>query len=264
MPASVIGGCAIAPVFAAAGQRAEVGHRPVEANHPGQALDEARRLPERPAERHLHRKARLDGNIAVGLRAAKPVCRRGISPHRGIRPDGQRATALERFIAGWPVPCFIGQGYRSARIATTLHPQNDSPAALRKRAFVPCKLARPVIGPGLARLGGAFGDPVQQISHVVRGDPGHEVVVPFRPVRLVSIDRWFKAFVLTGLSSCTLAYRSARSLKRGVSRLASFAPGGAPPAPMPRRRPFARSQVAARDHSGRRPSTIRCCRLTWR
>lgn len=96
----------------APGQGAEVGHRPVEANQPQQALDEPSRLPERHAEQHLHREARLYGGIAVGLLPATSACRRGLPTHIGAEPDRQRAPTLERFIVGWPVPGLVGRGRR--------------------------------------------------------------------------------------------------------------------------------------------------------
>ena len=57
----------------AAAQRAEVGHRPVEADKPQQAFDEAGRLPQRHAEQNLHRQTCLDGGVTVGLLAAMPA-----------------------------------------------------------------------------------------------------------------------------------------------------------------------------------------------
>src|SRR6056297_3127899 len=89
---------------------AEIRHRPVEAGQPQQALDKTGRLPERHAEQHLHRKAGLDGGIAIGLLAAAPACRHSIPAHLGVEPDRQRATALERFIVGPPVPGPAGWG----------------------------------------------------------------------------------------------------------------------------------------------------------
>ena len=112
-----------------AGQRAEVGYRPVEANQPQQALDEPGRLPERHAEQNLHRKARLDGGIAVGLLSATPACRHGIPAHLGVEPDCQRAPALERLVIGWPVPGPVGWGCRSAHAAQLprwIHEMNPS------------------------------------------------------------------------------------------------------------------------------------------
>ena len=52
------------------GQRAEVRHRPVEANQPQQALDEPGRLPECHAEKNLHRQAGLNSSVTVGLLTA--------------------------------------------------------------------------------------------------------------------------------------------------------------------------------------------------
>lgn len=101
----------------AARQRAEVGHRPVEVDQAQQALDETGRLAERHAEHHLHRKASLDGGIAVGLLAATPACRRGIPAYLRVELDHQRATALERFIVGRPVPGLVGWACGSAHEA---------------------------------------------------------------------------------------------------------------------------------------------------
>ena len=50
------------------------------------------------AEQDLHRKARLDRCIAIGLLAATPACRHGIPAHLGVEPDRQRAPALERLM----------------------------------------------------------------------------------------------------------------------------------------------------------------------
>lgn len=99
----------------APGQGAEIGHRPVEANQPKQALDEPGRLPERHAEQHLRGKAGLDGGIAVDLLPATSACRRGLPAHIGVEPDRQRASALERFTVGWPVLGPVGRGCRSAQ-----------------------------------------------------------------------------------------------------------------------------------------------------
>src|SRR6056297_218675 len=105
----------------AAAQRAEVGHRPVEADQAQQALDEAGRLPESHAEQHLHRKAGLDGGIAIGLLTAAPASRRSLPAHLGVKPDHQRAPAFERFIVGWPVPGLVDGGCRSAHASHLPH-----------------------------------------------------------------------------------------------------------------------------------------------
>ena len=101
----------------AAGQRAEVGHRPVQTDQPQQALDEAGRLPERHAEQHLHRESRLYSGVAVALLAATSACRRAIPAHLRTEPDRQRATALERFVIGRPVPRPVDRGCRSAHVS---------------------------------------------------------------------------------------------------------------------------------------------------
>ena len=58
----------------------------------------------------LHRKAGLDGGVAVGPLAAAPVCRRGRPAHLGVEPDRQRAPTLQRFILGWSIPDPVGRG----------------------------------------------------------------------------------------------------------------------------------------------------------
>ncbi len=74
----------------------------------------------------LHRQTGLNGRIAVALPTATPACRRGLPAHLGIKPDRQRAPALERvrrrartgganrLTVGWPVPRLVGRGCRSA------------------------------------------------------------------------------------------------------------------------------------------------------
>jgi len=124
-------------------QGAEVGHRPVEADQPKQALDEARRLAEHHAEQHLYRKAGPDGRVAVALLAATPAGRRGLPVHLGVKPtlrrlqaiavrpmDRQGAPTLERFVIGWPVPGLVGRGCRSARasqLSSWIQMMNPSP-----------------------------------------------------------------------------------------------------------------------------------------
>ena len=73
------------------------GHSPVQADQAQQALDETGRLSECHAEKNLHRKARLDGGIAVGLLPAALAVRHSIPVYLGVESDRQRATALERF-----------------------------------------------------------------------------------------------------------------------------------------------------------------------
>jgi hypothetical protein len=76
-----------------------------------------------------HRKARLNGGIAVGLLTATPACRRGIPAHLGVEPDRLRAPALERFTVGWPVLGPVGPGCGSAHVAQLpcwIHKMNPS------------------------------------------------------------------------------------------------------------------------------------------
>lgn len=95
-------------------QRAEVWHGPVQADQSQQALSEPGRLAEGHAEQHLHRQAGLDGGIAVVGLAATFTGRSSLPGHGGIKPDCERAAALERFVIGWPVPGLKGEGDGSA------------------------------------------------------------------------------------------------------------------------------------------------------
>src|SRR5690554_2255812 len=73
----------------------------------------------------------LDGSIAVGLLATTLACRRGIPGHLGVKPDRQRAPALERFTVGWPVPGLVSRGCVSAHTSQLprwiheMNPQRD-------------------------------------------------------------------------------------------------------------------------------------------
>lgn len=71
----------------AAAQGAEVRHFPVKACQPQQAFNEPRRLPERHAEQHLHRKTNLNCRIAELALASALAGRRGRPFHLGIKPD---------------------------------------------------------------------------------------------------------------------------------------------------------------------------------
>ena len=76
---------------------------------------------QRHAEQHLHGQACLDRGIAVIRLSAAIAGRRGFPGHRGIEPDRQRATALERFVIGGPVPSLVGGRGRSAHAAQLPH-----------------------------------------------------------------------------------------------------------------------------------------------
>ena len=123
----------------AAGQCAEVGHSPIETDQLQQALDEPGRLPQCHPEQHLHRQARLDGGITVSLLSATPACRRGVPAHLWVEPDRQRASALERFIIGWPVFGLVGRGRRSAhatQLPCWIHEMNPSQDLFNRAQFV--------------------------------------------------------------------------------------------------------------------------------
>lgn len=82
--------------FLAPAQRAEIRHRPVEADEPQKALHEPGRLTERHAEEHLHRQARLDRGIAILWLPASLARRRRHPGHIRIEPDRQGAALLQR------------------------------------------------------------------------------------------------------------------------------------------------------------------------
>lgn len=111
----------------AARQRAEVGHLPVQTDQPQQALDEAGRLPERHPKQNLHRQAGLDRGIAVVALSTTLAGRRGFPGHGWVKPDRQRAAALERFVVAGPVPGLVGRGCRSAhglQLSRWIHDMN--------------------------------------------------------------------------------------------------------------------------------------------
>jgi hypothetical protein len=104
------------PAGQRAAQSAEIGHIPVQADQPSQALDEPGRLPQRHPEQDFHRQAGLDGSVTVdglsatlagGLRSQhhvriKPALRR--LQTIAYRPmDRQRSAALEHFVIRGPV-----------------------------------------------------------------------------------------------------------------------------------------------------------------
>ncbi len=110
-------------------QRPEAGHNPVQVDAAEQAFPEPCRLPRRHcrldqwrdnvdhAGQHPHRPAGLDGCVTVIGRPTPLAGRRGLPGHGGIKPDRQRAPALERFITCGPVPGLAGGGCRSAHAA---------------------------------------------------------------------------------------------------------------------------------------------------
>ncbi len=98
----------------AAAEGAKVRHRPIQVDQPQQALDEPGRLPECHADQHLRRQAGLDRGIAI-VRLPATFCGGPRLPdHGGIKPDRQRAAALERLVVVRQVPGLVGGGCRSA------------------------------------------------------------------------------------------------------------------------------------------------------
>ena len=108
-------------------QRAEIRHRPVQADQAQKALDEPGRLSKRHPEQHLHGQAGLDGGIAVvGLPPALAGWH-GFPGHGGIEPDRQRAPALQRLVVGRPVPGLVRRGCGSAhtpQLSRWIHDMN--------------------------------------------------------------------------------------------------------------------------------------------
>ena len=122
----------------AAAERAEVGHRPLQADQPQEALDEPSSpwspgpvafawidLPERDAEQHLHRAAGLNGRVVMKT-IPRIVFRSCSPPGSGCRPrlpvgaasqimvgSNQIVSAPRRLSAslrGRPVPGLVGRG----------------------------------------------------------------------------------------------------------------------------------------------------------
>lgn len=122
-------------------QRAEVGHIPVQADQTQQALDQPCRLPQRHAEQHLHRQTGLDGGVAVVGLPPTLAGRRCLPSHRRIEPDRQRATALQRFVIGGPVPGLVGGGRWSAHAAQLpcwIHKMNPSRDLCNRASTMHC------------------------------------------------------------------------------------------------------------------------------
>ncbi len=113
----------------ATAERAEVRHLPVQADQAKQALDEPGRLPQRHAEQDLHRQAGLDGRIAVDRLPPTLACRLRRPRHVWIKPDRQRAPALERLVILGPVQGLVSRCVRSAhapQLSRWIHKMNPS------------------------------------------------------------------------------------------------------------------------------------------
>ena len=124
----------------ATAQRAEVRHLPVQSDQAKQALDEARRLPRR------HR-ARTDGAsmstmpnrtfivrqvctafVAVNRLSSTFASGRSIPTHLRVKPDRQRAAALQRLVVSWPVLGLVTRYVRSAhppQLSRWIHEMNS-------------------------------------------------------------------------------------------------------------------------------------------
>ena len=82
------------------------------------------------AVQHLHRQAGLDRAVAVVRLPASLPCRRSLPDHGGVEPDRQRATLLQRFVIGRPVPGLVGGRSGSAhalQLPCWIHKMNPSP-----------------------------------------------------------------------------------------------------------------------------------------
>ena len=113
----------------AATERAEVGHIPVDADQPQQALDKAGRLAQRHAEQDLHREASLDDSVAVAGLSPTLAGRRSLPDDIWIEPDCQRATALESLLILGPVQGLVAGCARSAhalQLSSRIHEMNSS------------------------------------------------------------------------------------------------------------------------------------------
>ncbi len=113
----------------ATAERAEIRHVPVQADQAKQALDEASRLPQRHAEKDLHRQAGLDGSVAVDGLSPPIACRLRRPRHVRIEPDRQRSAALERVVIRGPVQGLVGRCARSAhppQLSRWIHKMNPS------------------------------------------------------------------------------------------------------------------------------------------
>ena len=117
------------PAGQRAAQGAEIRHIPVQADQPQQTFDEPCRLPQRHAEKNLHRQTNLDGGVAVdGLSPtlAGKLCRPN---HVRIKPDIQRPAALERLVIRGPVQRLVGRCVLSAhppQLSRWIHKMNPS------------------------------------------------------------------------------------------------------------------------------------------
>src|SRR6056297_1718539 len=116
--------------FLSPAQRAEIRHRPVDADQAQQALHEPGRLSERHAEEGLHRQARLDRGIAVLWLPASLARWRRHPGHVRIEPDRQGAALLQRFVVGRPVPGLVARRDGSAhadQLPRWIREMNPSP-----------------------------------------------------------------------------------------------------------------------------------------
>src|SRR6056297_3496976 len=126
-------------------QSAEIRHRPLEADQPQKALDEACGLPEGHAEEDPHRQARLDRGIAILRRLASLAGRRRHPDHVRIEPDRQGAARDNppvRPSARLGAPPQIRLGSRAVkqfrRFALRLqHPTADRCSALLRYHYYP-------------------------------------------------------------------------------------------------------------------------------
>ena len=84
-------------------ERAEIRNRPVHLDHAQQTFNETRRLPQSHAKENLRRQAGLEDGVAADRSSLAPTRRQTLPCHRGIKPDWQRATALERRVVARPV-----------------------------------------------------------------------------------------------------------------------------------------------------------------
>ena len=110
-------------------QCAEIRHIPVQSYKLQETFDEPSRLPERHAEKDLHRQAGLDCSLAVnGLSPTLAGWLRG-PRHARIEPDRQRPAALERLVVRGPVQGLLSRCVRLAhafQLSRWIHKMNPS------------------------------------------------------------------------------------------------------------------------------------------
>ena len=111
----------------------------------------------------------------VGLAAAL-ACRRSLPDHGGIKPDRQRAAALERFVVGGPVPGLVGGacGFaHAAQLPHWIHEMNPSRVLCNRAAWLRLRLlvSKPSYQQIIPTKDGTHGDASGSMGTQYRGNP---------------------------------------------------------------------------------------------